>query len=229
MIPIIMCTWMRPDGFANVIDDLNNQQNSGFKLFVWNNNYEYSGRFEAIAKRAEFEVEFYHSRENIGGFGRFYSAKSLFEKPGIEEYCIFLDDDNRLAPDALQTLCDEARDHSISATYGWVFNSQIYFDRYQPDPGMAIDYAGTAGMIAHMGMFKSEVLYQCPQEYWFVEDLWMSYVARNHCGYEMYKSAANVTLDMHDASLSDATAELKLRMLAAMVGNMNFKIGGKKP
>lgn len=224
-LPIIMCTWMRPDGFARVIQQLNEQTFKEFHLYVWNNNFGRSKEFETIAKAAEFGVTFYHSESNIGGFGRFYSAKSLYEKDKTANACcVFLDDDNVFDKDAIATLWSERAPNTIVSHYGWRFKSAHYYDRYQPEPGESVDYAGTGGMIADASIFCKNGLYSCPEQYWAVEDLWLSYCAKTHYGYSLIRSAAKMTQKDDNASLNYSIAESKIEMLDILVGQMNFKI-----
>ena len=224
MLPIIMCTWKRSNGFADTIDMLNKQKDRNFELYVWNNNITQRNTFETAAKKARFKVHFYHSENNIGGFGRFYSAKSLYEKG--EKYCVFIDDDHVFGENTVATFRGEAAPKSISSQYGWRFKSKNYYDRYQPKPGESVDYAGTGGMVADASIFASPVLYACPEQYWFIEDLWLSYCAKTRLGYSLVRSSAEMWQTEDEHSLHGSLGYAKMEMLEGLVDSLGFKITG---
>lgn len=226
-IPIIMCTWMRVRGFAKVLESLREQTEVDVDLHVWNNNAALAREFETAARLAHVDVDFHHSPENIGGFGRFYFARELRKKTGAE-YCIFLDDDLEFDGQALASLASEAAPYRICSQYGWVFNSPFYYDRHQPSAGEGIDYAGTGGMVADTRVFDMDALYGCPEKYWYIEDLWLSFFARTYAGYELVQSAAKMKHVNDEFATSGLVMNEKVEMLAAIVENFKYRIGGDK-
>ena len=219
-----MCTWNRLHNFKRTIDVLNSQKKCKFELYVWNNNIEYGKQLETLSKHANFKITFHHSVNNIGGFGRFYFAKAIAEKYPNTEYCIFIDDDQTFDKSTIRKLYDERAKNTIVSQYGWVFNSDYYYDRYKPKHGEIIDYAGTGGMIADIEIFKKEMLYHCPSQYWAVEDLWLSFCAKNYFDCELKQSAAKMQQLDDVESLCNITGDTKIEMLRVLIHNMGFKI-----
>jgi glycosyltransferase involved in cell wall biosynthesis len=225
LIPIIMCTWRRLDGFRQIVHQLNSQNFKKFKLFVWNNNIELSMQFENELKEADFQYEIHHSEKNIGGFGRFYYASKIRRKPGFIDFCIFIDDDQTFGDNLVETLFSEKRPYTISSQWGWRFNGTNYYtNRVNVDPGGEIHYAGTGGMISDMRVFEDDYLFNCPEEFWFVEDLWLSYYATHVHGYKLLKSSAKMKNGDDDHSLYKIVKDLKTPMLNYLIEKNNWNI-----
>ena len=45
-------------------------------------------------------------------------------------------------------------------------------------------------MIADASLFRDAQVFRCPRRYWFVEDLWLCYVAQHLAGFDLFKSPA---------------------------------------
>lgn len=226
-LPVIMCVWKRVDGFLNTVNQLNAQRFKNFKLFVWNNNPDLSSRFLAILKNANFEYEFHESSENIGGFARFEYARKLRRNPGLMDHCVFIDDDQEFGPELLSTFVTEAKPNTILSQWGWEFTKLAYYGndaRRQRLPGETIHYAGTGGMVVDMRVFDSEGLFDCPKEYWFVEDLWLSFYANHSLGFNLLKSAAVMKNGDDIHSLYRVVKDVKSPMLIDLVTNYGWAI-----
>jgi len=229
ILPVIMCVWKRVDGFEKVIKQLNNQEYKNFKLFIWNNNPDLTQSFDNILKSAEFDYELYNSTENIGGFGRFYYASKIRRKPGFMDYCVFIDDDQTFSKELLTTFINEREPKTIKSQWGWKFTDLEYYKgRLNVKPGDAIHYAGTGGMIADMRVFEDELLYSCKKEYWFVEDLWLSFFANKYHDYKLVKSSAVVKNGDDEHSLYKVVLNTKTPMLKYLINNLKWDILNKK-
>lgn len=228
-LPVIMCVWKRVDGFIKIIEQLNEQILKDFKLFVWNNNPDLEKDFLNALKLANFKYELHTSDINIGGFGRFYYAKHIRRTEGLLDYCVFIDDDQIFKKDALSILLNEAKPNNITAQWGWEFTGYDYYGehaRISRKLGESLHYAGTGGMIADMRLFESEGLYKCPKEYWFVEDLWMSFYANHYLKYSLNKSAAEFINGDDEHSLYKIVFDVKKKMLKDLIDNYRWNIHG---
>ena len=224
-LPIIMCVWKRLSGFEMIIKQLNNQKFNNFKLFVWNNNVDLQKEFEQIIKKSKFEYEIYHSNENIGGFGRFFYARKIRRRPGLLDYCIFIDDDQRFGKNLIETFYKEKEKNTIKSQWGWQFTGLNYYsDRKQVKIKENIHYAGTGGMIADMKVFEDEGLFDCKKEYWFVEDLWLSFYANKYHNYKLIKSSADMINGDDEHSLYKVVLDVKTPMLNYLIKEKDWDI-----
>jgi hypothetical protein len=228
LIPVIMCTWMRIEGFKRVVENLNRQSHRSFKLFVWNNNPDITEEILSIlSEKASFSSDVFQSEVNIGGFGRFYFANFLYGDPRLERYCIFIDDDQTFEEDMIKKFSQEASPKTILSQWSWKFNSTRYFgreNRVLVEPHNEVHHCGTGGMVADMEIFMERDLYECPKKYWFIEDLWLSYFSSHVKGYKLLKSSTIFQNGSDEHNLNDIVKEQKETMLAELIEDLGWDI-----
>jgi len=191
-ICLIMCSWKRIATLTKVLASVKNQRVE-LDLFIWNNNF--AKKNEVDQAIANFDnVQVFHSKKNIGGYGRFFMAKSLLKYD--YEKTIFIDDDQFLSKNYLQTLISEHKTKTIVTSWGFQIKSKTdYWDRKLAKASQKVDYAGTGGMIVDMNLFREKEVFECPKRYWFVEDFWLSYVAKIKGYFLIQSQTASITPD----------------------------------
>lgn len=190
-VAVIMCTFRRLDILPKTLDLLKNQTDTDFDLYIWNNNQEVRDLQPLNAKNHyPFRIECHHSSYNTGGIGRFYQCQKISDE---YEYAIFIDDDQRFDPFLIETLKKEAKPKVISGWWAYKIWGN-YNQRTRCHSRQEADYIGTGGMVCPMEIFKNEGLFRdIPEEYIFIEDLWLSFFARYECGYKLQKSEVNMS------------------------------------
>jgi hypothetical protein len=192
-IPVIICTYQRLERLSTTLDQLSEQINCSIDLYIWNNNPKNSQFIvDTIKNYPKLKIELHNSKHNIGGFGRFYYARTISSRyPAV----IFIDDDIKLSPGSIRTLMDEIKPSTIYSFYAYKFiTKENYFKRRNLKTGDEADYCGTGGMICDTSIFKEKELFNCPEKYWFIEDLWLSYYAKHILGWTLYKSSAKIKI-----------------------------------
>jgi hypothetical protein len=199
-LPVIFCTWRRLERLEHTLKQLA-AQDIPVQAVIWNNSPERS-RIDAVVASAEVPVVVHHSTRNIGGFGRFYLAREVLRAG--HRSVIFIDDDQDFGPTTTSELLHHHRPRSLSGWWAFRFTGRGYGDRARCAPGEPASYVGTGGMIIDTAVFGDSRLFRCPRRFWFVEDLWLCYIANRHCDYEMFRSPAQfeVTEDEHALYLS---------------------------
>jgi glycosyltransferase involved in cell wall biosynthesis len=179
---IIVCLWKRFDRIDKLISQLDNQKNGESKIdiYVWNNNFGARRRFEReIAKykpsRNINSIQIYHSKVNVGGFGRFYTARKLMP---TQDFVTFLDDDQNVSQDFINDTVSILKRKQLASYWAFAIKSDYYWDRRRIHYGERGDYCGTGGMVVDASIFSNDKLFDCPEKYWFIEDLWLSYYAK---------------------------------------------------
>jgi len=186
-----MCTWRRPEYFPRTLRCLEAQRGVRVELHVWNNNPDIAGELEALAALAAcsvLSIRLHHSSENVGGFGRFHLARELAPR---HPYVVFIDDDQLFGAHTIATLRREARPRS--ATGWWAYRFLFpphYWLRVPVRKGRRAQYLGTCGMICDTSVFADDRLFECPDRFRFVEDVWLSYVAQHLLGWTLRRSRA---------------------------------------
>ena len=78
-VPVIMCNWKRTDNIPRTLAMFEGQTRHDFNLYIWNNNSDDAQKLDQIVSmyKLSYDIEVHHSRENVGGIGRFYFAKDI--------------------------------------------------------------------------------------------------------------------------------------------------------
>lgn len=198
--PIIMCCYNRINLISETIKCLNNQTDKNFILYLWNNKYSEKDKLTDIISKsnANFNIICHHSKENVGGIGRFYMIRELLKTKDYK-YTIFIDDDQHLDRYVIEKFKKAAKHNHSYNWYGRKFikgepYANIYTDGHvklnsQPiNVGDEYDYGGTGGMIIDTSIFTDDNLFRTlPRKYKFVEDLWMSYYGITKLDYKFIK------------------------------------------
>ena len=175
-ITLIMCSWERPWYIEPMMQSYMKQTVKPKEFIIWNNNPDLKDELEGILK--DYDVNLYHHDKNIGGFGRFYAARDIAKT----EYVLFVDDDWSLFPNHIEHLNKTKGKKRISGLWCWRY---INRDRARVIKDNKCDYIGTCGMISPRKIYDSPGLYKCPEKYWFIEDIWLSFYAKYELGIDL--------------------------------------------
>jgi hypothetical protein len=187
VVPVIMCCWSRIELLANTLRDLNNQKGVCVQLHLWNNNDNALKQIIDTIESIEFHspIMLYRSKNNIGGFGRFFAGKSLANE---FKYAITVDDDQAFYDNFVIDMYNEGKPKTILGNFAFLFKEgSHYWEKELAEPGQHVDYCGTGGAIFDTSIFTVDGVYDCKKRYWFVEDLWICAVARK-LGWEIKRS-----------------------------------------
>jgi len=211
-----MCSWRRPHRLSRTIESLAAQSHGAVRLCIWNNNPSIRDFIDTtLSAQSELDVDVLHSSRNAGGFGRFYFARRIADE---HPFVVFLDDDQAPTPDLIASLVGEFRPRTACSSWGYRFDGkERYTDRYPAQPGQRIKYSGTRGMICDTSAFRHPSVFECPKRYWFVEDLWLSYVLDGVLGWTLYKSTAEIPTDADDYDQYRFLGPMKDRLFRDLV------------
>lgn len=186
-MPVIFCTWRRLGRLERTLKMLA-EQDTPVQALIWNNSPD-RATVDAAAAAAEIPVIVHHSARNIGSFARFYLARELAEAG--HRSVVIIDDDQDFGPSAVSDLVRGYRPRSLSGWWAFRFLSNRYGDKVRAEPGERASCVGPGGMIADTGVFRDRRLYRCPRRFWFVDDIWLCYVAAHLCDYDLFRSSAH--------------------------------------
>lgn len=178
-VAVIMCTWRRPERFRKTLEMLSKQNNKNFVLFVWNNNKDIKKHINDISSEFLniFNIKIKHSNENIGGIGRFYLARDIIYD---YEKIIFIDDDQDFNNEMIDYLLDQYDSNTVKSRWAFIFGEKYTSRKRIFSYNIDVKYCGTGGMILPSKIFECDILYEIPEKYKFIEDLWLSYIANHH-------------------------------------------------
>ncbi|WP_430592362.1 hypothetical protein [Humidisolicoccus flavus] len=180
-VPVIMCSWRRPERLRAILADLEAQQGAPkIRLFVWNNHFmahyglqKQIRSFRRRFPRSRVEPVLIRSRENLGGIARFVVLRKLFEQ-GYRRSAILIDDDMKLGAGFVSTLVAAGSTETIQGVWAWKVRSH-YWDRLSIKPGEPADYVGTGGAIVDPSIVENPQFFaRLVPAYGAIEDVWMS-------------------------------------------------------
>lgn len=199
-VPVVVCLWKRQHRLDSILRMLA-RQSVDCDLYLWNNDPSQQEPIEATvaaAENAPGRVLLANSPVNIGGFGRFFWASQL---AADHPYVVFVDDDEILDDHSVSTFGSEFAPGTIRSAWAFRFTQRRNYWRRRPvGTGEPAKYCGTGGMVCDTAIFADERLFRCPEEYWFCEDIWLSYLASTAFGWRLSKSAAEVGWLLDDAA-----------------------------
>jgi hypothetical protein len=188
-IPVVMCVWQRIERLEHTLDMLACQQGVTALPYLWVNNPhpQIQEEVKDIVKRHSHQsITVHYNQENIGGFARFEMAGSL----GDHSAAVLIDDDEDFQEDFLATLTAEFQPKTLWGWHALRVTGPEDHERIFINGGVQANICGTGGTIVDLQLFQSPGLWNCPPEFRFCGDLWMSYYATHHLGYQLYKSHA---------------------------------------
>jgi hypothetical protein len=206
-----MCTWKRIERLARTIEMLA-EQSMPATLFVWNNNRGEAEQLDALLGRSPIPAQSFHSDRNIGSFGRFYLGRDLAAN---HDAVIFVDDDQDFGP---SMVADQLASFAPDSLAGWwAFRyrpgARSYAERDRVEtPFQRADYVGPGGMVADAVIFTDPALFRCPRRYWFVDDMWLSFVAGHLRGWQLRRSLAQFEFAADELNLDPTLVMTKIRM-----------------
>jgi glycosyltransferase involved in cell wall biosynthesis len=184
-IAIIMCTFKRVHRLQGTIELLKQQTLRDFHFYIWNNNSDNKSDInKTVNNNLDIVKEVTHSEENVGGVGRFILAKRIAR---LYTKIIFIDDDQDFKPELVELMDNTFSKNTVNCWWGWKMGGCSYMHRYRlTGTSKEVDYCGTGGMIIDSDIFKTIDLTSLPDKYKFIEDLWLSFIARYNYDYKLY-------------------------------------------
>lgn len=189
-LAIIMCTWKRINFLSNTIKMLESQTDKNFTFFIWNNNSSIIEKINEIVKDTNLNIQINNSKENIGGIGRFYYAKKINKE---YDKILFIDDDQKFSNNFVEQMLTYYDQKSIVSWWGWKIKGS-YFNRERKNNLESVDYCGTGGMILPSIIFDNKIIFEIPEKFKFIEDLWLSYVAKYELGFNLKGCKADIEI-----------------------------------
>lgn len=210
-IPVIMCTWRRIDRLPRTLELLA-EQDTPAVLYVWNNSLREADRVDAVLAQSAVPAQSVHCKRNIGGFGRFYLARELADS---HEALLFIDDDQDFGSTMISDQLASFEPDTLAGWWAWTFlpGAHSYGERTRVQtPLEPADYVGTCGMVSAAAIFRDPALFRCPRRYWFVEDVWLCYHARQALGWRLRRSFAEFVFVSDDKNIDRTLLATKPRM-----------------
>jgi hypothetical protein len=172
---VIFLTYRRLEYFKRTAECLNNQTNKDFDFYI-SNNSDKEDKLVGLVKKFLNTIDVNVYIKSYGNefkpFSRFIMAQDL----ALEGYekIIFLDDDEIFSSTFIQDCYDQYEENAVKTFWGHKIE-KIYKRKIKLEGNELGNYAGPGGLVCSSKVFLGEELFQCPEQYWIVDDLWLSY------------------------------------------------------
>lgn len=182
---IIMCTYRRFRNLELTYKNLSAQTNKEFDFYICDNSHDTSLVLKVTKKyyniiNYNLSIEHYKNKYSI--FGRFYLAREL-AKSGYK-YIVFIDDDQLIPMSFVQDCYDQYEEKVVKSFYAHMISGD-YWKKEMLDNKEEGNYVGGGGLLCDAKIFLDDKLFDCPEEYWILDDLWFSYYLADFTDYKM--------------------------------------------
>jgi len=183
---LIMCTYIRLTNMPKLLQKIQLQHNKDFDFYIVNNavnqDLKLTGYFQKYGKDLAVNVFIKNYENEYKQFARFYLARDL-AKQGYEKI-IFVDDDEVLPNSFTQDCHTQYDEKYIKSFYAHKFERD-YWKKVRLRPREIGNYAGTGGLVCSSKIFLDDKLFNCPEEYHIIDDLWFSYYILKFTDYKI--------------------------------------------
>lgn len=207
---LILCTYIRLTNMPKFLNRLNNQTNKDFDFYISNNAENKDTKIIGyLAKYGNglginVSIKNYHNQYKM--FSRFYLAKELAEQ-GYEKV-IFVDDDQMLSSSFIQDCHDQYDDKYIKSFYAHKFEDD-YWKKVRLVGNEDGNYAGGGGLLCPASLFLDERFFDVPEEYYIIDDLWLSYFILCYTDYKIRLLDTEIQFVYDDKATFPSIIELK--------------------
>jgi hypothetical protein len=172
---VIFCTYIRLENFPKTVQMLMQQSNKKFDFYICNNSEKTNkllGLIDKYFRESDINIYVKNYFNEFKPFARFILARDL----ALEGYkkIIFIDDDEKFSTEFIQDCYDQYEDNAVKSFWSHKIED-VYENKVKLRDNELGNYAGPGGMVCPSKVFLGEELFDCPEEYWIVDDLWLSY------------------------------------------------------
>jgi len=164
-LAVILTVFKRLDRLPDTLNQLSNQTNPDFDLFILNNNTECKPLVDKIVSDSNQPCRVFHQESNLGPWIRFMLADKLYQAG--YPYVVFLDDDLTIGPTAIDTLTKEAGSNKLVSAVVCNFKRSFH-DMKRVQAGMTGTYAAPGCSIMPTSIFANQ-------------DFWLNWKEEDHC------------------------------------------------
>jgi glycosyltransferase involved in cell wall biosynthesis len=186
-LAVILTTYKRLENLPGTYKSLAKQTNTDFDLYICDNSGNDPHLLNTTKKNVKnfthnVFIKEYNNEYSI--FGRFFLAKDLAEKGYTK--VVFIDDDQVIPESFVQDCYDQYDEKAIKSFYAHFIEGD-YWSKQEINHYEEGNYAGGGGLLCNAKLFLDENFFKCPEEYYILDDLWLSYYIIKCTDYKIKK------------------------------------------
>ena len=191
-LAVFFTVYNRFENLERSINLFKMQTDKRFDLFIVNN----SNR--NIDSLVDIDCEIIDMKNKYKHYGRYLAVREILDRG--YEMIAFLDDDIIISSKYISDCYRNFEPQYVKSF--WAFEiATDYWVRKKLRGSTNGHYCGGGGLLAPVDLFQVPQLYECPEEYWILDDLWMSHVILAYTDYKIrfFPTPAKL-LDDHKAT-----------------------------
>jgi glycosyltransferase involved in cell wall biosynthesis len=178
-----MCTYIRFENLSATLACINNQTDKDFDFYIVDNSNQNEKLLKYLDKfKGNLNISVHNYSNDFKQFARFLLARDLAED-GYEKI-IFIDDDEIIPNTFIEECHKQYDDACVKSFWAHRVNSR-YKRKIKIEKEELGNYAGTGGLVCSSKLFLNEDFFDCPEEYWIIDDLWLSYYILKFTDYKI--------------------------------------------
>jgi hypothetical protein len=217
---LIMCTYIRLTNMPKLLQKIKTQSNKDFDFYIVNNainqDFKLTGYFRKYGEELGVNVFIKNYENKYKQFARFYLARELAEE-GYEKI-IFVDDDEVLPNSFIQDCHTQYDEKYVKSFYAHTFDKD-YWKKVRLKPREIGNYAGTGGLVCSSKIFLDHKLFECPEEYYIIDDLWFSHYILKFTDYKITLLDTQIQFIKDDKATFVTLIDLKRSFSASHIVN----------
>ena len=174
---LILTVFDRPDVFESTLKCLSRQTTRDYDLHICNNSdlpaEFWLAKLDKWATRLRVKYDVHDIKNKYSIWGRHVLIKSIADQ---YENFVIVDDDEMFDPKFMQTAIESVEPNAIKSFWAWQCKED-YWDRVRLRKQAKGNYAGAGGLVAKSEFWSLPEMQSPPEEYWIIDDLWLSYAA----------------------------------------------------
>lgn len=182
---LIFSTFVRLSYFKHTAKCLLEQTNNNFDFYISNNCSNEEQLVNLINKyllESDMNIYVKNYYNEFQPFSRFIMAQDLANE-GYEKI-IFIDDDEIFYPNFIQDCYDQFEEDAVKTFWAHKIED-IYRRKIKLEGDEVGNYAGPGGLVCSSKVFLGQELFDCPEQYWIVDDLWLSFYLLKFTDYKI--------------------------------------------
>lgn len=182
---LILCIYIRLENFSKTLNMIKSQNNKDFDFYICNNSSQENKMLGLIKKYfSDNNVNIYV--KNYFNEFKMFSRHILAKELALEGYekIIFIDDDEKISDEFIDDCYDQYEEDAVKSFWAHRIDC-IYSEKVKIKDNELGNYAGGGGLICSSKIFLDERLINCPEKYWIIDDLWLSYYLLKFTNYKI--------------------------------------------
>ena len=204
---LIMCTYIRFENLKVTLECIRKQTNKDFDFYIVDNSNKHEKLLGYLKKFGNgIDVTVHNYQNEFKQFSRFLLARDLAEQ-GYEKI-IFIDDDEVIPDTFIQECHDQYEPDKVKSFWGHMVED-VYNRKIKLEKNEYGNYAGTGGLICQSSLFLNDDFFDCPEEYWIIDDLWLSFYILKFTDLKIKELKTNINFIKDDKATFLTLGDLK--------------------